>query len=317
MAYKHVFNFREKFVYPIKETVNWYPGHMSTGIRKMQQKLKNVDCILEVHDARIPFSGRNYNFHNLLTAIKPHILILNKMDLSELSYKSQILEKFKTENVNNVIFTNCKNQHDEGIKRIIPKVIDLVKNYDNSHQLKKSNYTIMIIGIPNVGKSSVINALRNRYLHKDKATAVGSTPGITRSVLEKIKINEDPLIFLLDTPGIMIPAIKNIEVALRLALCDTIKEGLIDSDILADYLLFILNKHRNFSYLHYLGLEEPCDDIRIVLLKTAISLKASFIFKTSDNQKILKPNLRAAADYFLKGFRKGEFGRMLLDEDML
>ncbi|XP_023234243.1 mitochondrial GTPase 1-like [Centruroides sculpturatus] len=302
MAYKHVVNFREKFVYPIKETVNWYPGHMSTGIRKMQQKLKSVDCILEVHDARIPFSGRNYNFHNLLTAIKPHIMILNKMDLSELSYKSQILEKFKTENINNVIFTNCKNQNDEGIKRVSFSLFLLnIKIFI----CFKSNYTIMIIGIPNVGKSSVINALRNRYLHKDKATAVGSMPGITRSVLEKIKICERSLS-------------ENGDQYFKFHIhTHTIKEGLIDTDILADYLLFILNKHRNFSYMHYLGLEEPCDDIRIVLLKTAINLKATFIFKTSDGQKILKPNLKAAADYFLKGFRKGEFGRMLLDEDML
>lgn len=305
-------NIRKKFIYPTKNVINWYPGHMDKGMRRMQEKLRSVDCILEVHDARIPFSGRNHNFYNLLTAIKPHIMILNKMDLSELSYKPQILDKFKTENVNNVIFTNCKDHTDEGIKHLLPNIINLIYN----NKVAKSYYTLMVIGIPNVGKSSLINCLRNRFLKKEKATLVGANPGVTRSVLEKIKINEDPLIFLLDTPGIMMPSIKNIEVAFKLALCDTIKSGLIESDILADFLLYCLNRKGNFSYVDYLGLNEPCDDIRIVLLKTAVNLKKTFTVKAYDGERKLRPNIEAAANYFIRAFRKGQFGKLLLDEDL-
>lgn len=107
----------------------------------------------------------------------------------------------------------------------------------------------MIIGVPNVGKSSLINALRNRHLHKPAATQEGPTAGITRSVLTRIKICEDPLIYLLDTPGVLLPNIQNIDMGMKLAMCSCFQDHLVGEEVIADYLLYYLNKNKNFTYL--------------------------------------------------------------------
>lgn len=105
--------FRKYFQIASKEAIRWYPGHMGKGMKIMQQKLKQVDCIIEVHDARIPFSGRNTEFHYTLTSARPHILLLNKKDLIERDLYASIKKKLIDDpelGVENVIFTNAKDQ---------------------------------------------------------------------------------------------------------------------------------------------------------------------------------------------------------------
>ncbi|XP_076307969.1 mitochondrial GTPase 1-like isoform X2 [Tachypleus tridentatus] len=309
--------FRESYTVANKDLSKWFPGHMYKGMKQMQQKLKMVDCILEVHDARIPFSGRNPNFYHLLTAVKPHILVLNKVDLADVTSQKQIEQSLKQQGINQIIFTNCKDQKDRGLKKVLPTVTDLVTNSERYNRTESKEFHLMAIGVPNVGKSSLINMLRNLHLKKGKASRVGALAGITRSVLERIKISEDPPIYLLDTPGILAPNIKNVEVGLRLALCATVRDHLIGEDLIADYLLYWLNKHQNFSYVQYLGIEEPSDDIRLVLLKTALNLGKTVKVLSSEGSWVQMPNLQAASSHFIKGFRQGKFGRVLLDNEFL
>lgn len=101
--------FRKTFKTVEKDLLRWFPGHMGKGMKQMQQKLKLVDCIIEVHDARIPLSGRNTDFKYTVSGLKPHILILNKKDLIDKSVIPSIAENVKKE-VNHVIFTNCKDR---------------------------------------------------------------------------------------------------------------------------------------------------------------------------------------------------------------
>lgn len=113
-----------------------------------------------------------------------------------------------------------------------------------------------MVGIPNTGKSSLINALRTLNLRKSgSATPVGNRPGVTRAVMNKIKISESPLVYLLDTPGILIPDMKSLEASMKLALCETVVENTVGPVRIADYLLYWLNKTGNFQYVSHLQLE--------------------------------------------------------------
>nr|XP_042900082.1 mitochondrial GTPase 1-like isoform X2 [Parasteatoda tepidariorum] len=245
---RHLSTFRDTFIskYGKPESQAWFPGHMYKGILQMQAKLAVVDCIIEVHDARIPFSGRNPKFYSMLTAVKPHLLVLNKCDKIEYSYRKKIKDRLLKENIQNVLFTNCKANTKSGVDKIIPTVLELIEMSSKYQKGMAADFALMVIGIPNVGKSSIINKLRNIHLKKKKASHVGAVPGITKSVLEKIKISENPKVYLYDTPGVMQPKIDNIEVGLRLALCRTLRDDLIGEALIADYLLYWLNKNKNF-----------------------------------------------------------------------
>lgn len=310
--------FRQSFKVVDKALLRWFPGHMGKGMKQMQQKLKSVDCIIEVHDARIPLSGRNPDFKYNISGLKPHILVLNKMDLADLNYKKIVEEKIKREqNISSVFYTNCKDSLCPGVKKIIPTALNLIKGSNRYNRSENVDSRIMIIGVPNVGKSSLINAIRNTVLGKRNAAHVGAVAGITRSVQHQIKVSQDPLIYVLDTPGVLSPTIKHVETGLKLALCATLQDHLVGEEIIADYLLYWFNKNNNFDYVSYLNCDEPTDDIRIALAKAAISRQASVKYRNFDGAYIYRPDLQGMARNFLNAFRTGVFGKVLLDNDLL
>ncbi|XP_069695216.1 mitochondrial GTPase 1 [Periplaneta americana] len=311
---KTLYNFREKFRVVDRQALNWFPGHMGKGMKQMQQRLKLVDCVVEVHDARIPISGRNSNFRHTVHGIKPHILVLNKKDLSDLQRKNEVEEMLKKDGVQHVFFTNCKDQKCSGVKQIIPTVANLVSSSERYNRSDEKDFAVMVIGVPNVGKSSLINVLRNKHIGRKSAAQVGAVAGITRSVQNRIKVSDNPLVYLLDTPGILTPNITDVETGLRLALCSCLQDHLVGVDVIADYLLYCLNKHNNFSYVELMGLEEPTDNIGTVLTKGAVKLgKYQRILSMENNRYIQRPDLEAAARYLIKSFRCGDLGKILLD----
>nr|XP_036867245.1 mitochondrial ribosome-associated GTPase 1 isoform X11 [Manis javanica] len=237
---------RERFPLGGRDVARWFPGHMAKGLKKMQSSLKLVDCIIEVHDARIPFSGRNPLFRETL-GLKPHLLVLNKMDLADLKEQQKILQHLEGEGLQNVIFTNCVK--DVNIKQVIPMVTELVGSSYRYHRGENLEACVLVVGVPNVGKSSLINSLRRQHLKKGKATRVGGEPGITRAVMSRIQVCERPLTFLLDTPGVLAPRIESVETGLKLALCGTVLDHLVGEETLADYLLYTLNRHQLFGAL--------------------------------------------------------------------
>lgn len=305
--------YRDTFKLFDSNVLRWFPGHMDRGLKQMQSKLIHMDCIIEVHDSRIPFSGRNPIFQSSITAIKPHILVLNKRDLCDGMLQPKIMQRIKEEsNIKNILFTNCKNQNCSGLKAIFPLAEDLIKRSDRYHRNQSREHNIMIIGIPNVGKSSLLNTMRNRYLSKPNASPVGGVPGITRSVLNRIKISEDPPVYVLDTPGILWPNIPDIETGLKMALCNILQDHLVGEDVIADYLLFWMNQRKKFSYVEYMGLDEPTDEISEVLTKGAVYLNKYKKIKTSEGYKTY-PDFILAAKHLLDGFRKGALGKFVLD----
>lgn len=308
---------RKSFKLITKDVVHWFPGHMGKGLKQMQQKLKTIDCIIEVHDARIPLSGRNPEFKYTVSGLKPHILVLNKKDLTDEKSQSRIADQIKLdEGIDHVIFTNCKDQQCKGIQSLMPIAKDLMSKSNRFNRSEEIDHTLMIIGVPNVGKSSLINILRNRHLRKKSATAVGAVAGITRSVLTRIKISEEPLIYLLDTPGILAPKVKDTETGMKLALCSCLQDHLVGPDLIADYLLYWLNRNERFEYVDYMGLQNPTDNILEVLVSGAKLLNKYKKVKNYDGQLLLKPDFDYVAHHFLKYFRSGEMGRINLDNHL-
>ncbi|XP_045453055.1 mitochondrial GTPase 1 [Melitaea cinxia] len=312
------YNFRTKCPYVSKDLLRWFPGHMNKGLKQMQRKLKSVDCVIEVHDARIPFTGRNPIFTSTMTGAKPHILVLNKKDLTVQSLIPKIKDQLTAkEGIENVIFTNSKDQHCRGLKSLRPRMVDIIKNSNRYNRSEELDYSVMIIGVPNVGKSSLINMLRSRNMNLKHALPVGAVAGITRSVMTRIKINNDPKIFMLDTPGILEPSVKNIEMGLKLALCASLQDHLVGEEIIADYLLYWLNKHGKFKYVDFMGLEEPSDDINKVLITGSIKFNRVRRIRDYDGQTREVPDVIEVARTMIRAFRTGELGKILLDIDLL
>jgi len=312
-------SFRPEYKFPVNSSKNWFPGHMHKGLKDMQRKVIDVDCVIEVHDARIPFSGRNTTFKETISGVKPHILILNKEDLVPKQNREQIIKKIKESDpiISEVMFANASSGQCPTLKTLLPKSIELIEKSNRYHRVGVPERSIIIIGIPNVGKSTIINKLRNANLQsKGKATKVGATPGVTRVVHEKIRISNRPLVFLLDTPGISKPNVKDMHVGMKLAACNTLNDMVIGQLYICDYLLWYLNTHNHFDYVAYMGLEEPEQDCHLMLAKSAL-IHGKIIEKTQHGQKKKLPDYEYVAMKFLQGFRKGHFGRFYLDEDQM
>ncbi|KAK3931874.1 Mitochondrial GTPase 1 [Frankliniella fusca] len=310
-------SFKNKYANNI---LQWFPGHMGKGLKQMQQQLKNVDCIVEVHDARIPISGRNELFKSTLLGIRPHLLVLNKCDLIEKEMQPEVLNALRENNAaTDVLFTDCRTAQGHGVVDIVPTIIKKVQDVYRYNRENEKSYNFLVIGVPNVGKSSLINVLRNYYTKRRKATRVGAVAGITRSVLTKIQVCYEPPMYLLDTPGILEPQVRNIESGFRLALCASMQDHLVGFINIADYLLYWLNKNGHFSYVEELGIPGPCDDIIEVLTVSAIKQNSFIKYKdVSKGGKVTqRPHIEAAAQNMLRMFRHGKLGRFVLDSDIL
>ena len=165
----------------------------------------------------------------------------------------------------------------------------------------------MIVGMPNVGKSSLLNALRNIGVHKRKAAHTGAQPGVTRKIGTTVKILERDEngegVYLIDTPGVFVPYVPNAESMLKLALCGSVKDTIITPTTLADYLLYHLNLYSPAVYKDY---SPPTNDITEILHALAV--------KTGRLQKGGEPDLQASALWMIQRWRNGKLGRFVLDE---
>ncbi|BFF91463.1 mitochondrial GTPase 1 [Drosophila madeirensis] len=311
--------FRKAFQLPTRQRINWFPGHMNKGMRQIQQKLRNVDCIVEIHDARIPLAGRNSQFFDTITGsgVKPHILVLNKIDLLGPKQQRSVTQQLRRQQpeLKNILFTNCKDQRNHGVLDILPLATRLVADSSRYNRAQSAEHNIMIIGVPNVGKSSIINVLRNVHLKKRSAARVGAEAGVTRAVGERIKIQEKPAVYMIDTPGILQPSVTDDEMGMKLALVGCLPDHIVGEDLIADYLLYWLNSHRRFEYVEKLSLSSgPSDNISTVLAEYAHTEGLFHRVKQYDGQVEVMTNLLAAARKFIHFFRTGQLGSINLDE---
>lgn len=240
------------------------------------------------------------------------------MDLADLTEQQKIVQRLEEKGLSNVLFTNCVK--DENIKQIVPKVMELIRCSYRYHRAETPEYCIMVVGVPNVGKSSLINSLRRQHLRTGKAARVGGEPGITRAVTSRIQVCERPLVFLLDTPGVLAPRIESVETGLKLALCGTVLDHLVGEETMADYLLYTLNRHGLFGYVQHYALASACDQIEWVLKNVAIKLRKTRKVKVltgTGNVNVIQPDYAMAARDFLRTFRSGLLGQVMLDRDII
>ncbi|HEX9026378.1 MAG TPA: ribosome biogenesis GTPase YlqF [Clostridium sp.] len=204
--------------------INWFPGHMKKTQREIKENLALVDAVIEIRDARIPRSSANPDIEKLLEG-KPRIILLNKSDLTDGAVTKEWIKHLTKEDVR-VLEVNCLKG--DGLKNIKPMLLTLLKEkHDRLRTRGMDNITtrVMVVGIPNVGKSTFINRLGKNNIAK-----TGDRPGVTKS---KQWIKTDLGIELLDTPGVLWPRFEDNVTALNLAFTGAIKDEIMDIEELA------------------------------------------------------------------------------------
>ena len=210
-----------------KANINWYPGHMAKTKREISEKLSLIDIVYEVIDARMPISSKIVDIDELIKD-KPRILIVTKYDLCDKEQTDKILEIYeKNYKIIKVDLLNGNNLKD--IIALTQKLMIPINEKRKSQGMKERSARVLIVGVPNVGKSTLINRLVGR-----KSVNVGNKPGVTKN-LNWIRINKD--VELLDTPGILWPKLENQTQAHILASLSSIKEEILNPDEIATFIL--------------------------------------------------------------------------------
>ena len=213
-----------------KTNINWYPGHMAKTKREIKEKIDLIDIVFEVIDSRIPLSSKNKDIDSLISG-KPHVLIMTKVDLCDKDKTSKWIKYYEDKGYIVITMDLINKPNTKIIFDKIKPLIDNLNEKRKSKGLKPRRARILVVGVPNVGKSTLINRLVGK-----KATNVGNKPGVTKN-LEWIRINDK--IELLDTPGILWPRLDDYEIVHNLASMTAIKEEVLDEE---DIAIFIIKK---------------------------------------------------------------------------
>lgn len=273
--------------------IHWYPGHIAKAQRQLKEKLNLVDVIIEVIDSRIPYSSW-YKTTDKLCSDKPRIILMNKSDVSDNNLNKKWSEIIKKISNCDVIITSLKNKNDTEIitKKIVSLASDIMEKRTQKGLLPRAVRT-MVIGMPNVGKSSTINRLVKRA-----KTKTGAKAGVTRQQ-QWVRINEK--IELLDTPGIIPTTQEDQFQALKLACVNSVGENSYDSEIVAQELLKILNNKYPKTLKEYFDIENE----NLTIEK--IAFKKNWILKNGI------ADTKRASQIFLSNFRDGKIGNFTLE----
>ena len=272
--------------------IHWYPGHIAKAERQLKEKLNLCDVVIEVLDARIPFSSIYNNIESLLGG-KPRLVLLNKADLVDRAELKLFVDKIKEKSKMPVMITDAKNSKD--LQPIVKKVLDLAEPRIQAIMAKgllRRPARVMVVGMPNVGKSSVINKLT-----KSSKTKIGAKAGVTRQQ-QWVRINKD--IDLLDTPGIIPMRQDDQEAATKLAFVNSVSEHAYDNEIVAQKLLDILAKKYDAQLKEYYNVDE--------LNLEKIAFSRNWIISET------RADIDRTSNSILKYFRDGKLGKFILDE---
>lgn len=217
-----------------KTSINWYPGHMAKTKREISEKLFLIDVVFEVIDARIPLSSKNKDIDTLIKD-KPKVLIMTKMDLCDITKTNKWKSYYENNGYQVIMVDLINNKNINEIFNKINPIINALNEKRKSKGLKERKIRALVLGIPNVGKSTLINRLVGK-----KATNVGNRPGVTKN-LQWIRVNDK--LELLDTPGILWPRLDNNEVAHNLASMTAIKEEVLDLEDISIYIINTMFKY--------------------------------------------------------------------------
>lgn len=280
--------------------INWFPGHMKKTKELLKNNLKLVDVVYELLDSRIPLSSRNPEIDKIINN-KPRIVIMNKSDLSNKKVNQDWINYFKNQGIPTVLVNSVKNK---GVSQLINETNNLIKDKKEKLRakgIKNKPTRVMIVGIPNVGKSTLINALAGK-----KSAKTGNRPGVTKGK-QWIKLRGN--IELLDTPGILWPKLEDKEGAMKLAFTGAIKDDIMDIETLG---LKLIEKLMNIEPTK---LQERYDIT--ILDKTPLQVMEEIAKKRGCILKGKEIDYTRVAHIVLDEFRNGVIGSISLEQPNL
>jgi len=279
--------------------IQWYPGHMAKTRRMIADQLKNVDAVCELLDARIPLSSRNPDVDEL-TAGKPRLVVLNRVDQADAASTKAWADWFRARGCA-VLETNAKSG--AGTKQFAAAVRELLSEKLRAYEAKGQNRVlrVMVLGIPNVGKSTFINQVAGR-----KSAKAEDRPGVTR---DKQWVPIDRGLELLDTPGILWPKFDDPSVGLNLAFTGAVKDDILDTETLGCHLMAWLGEHApNILPVSALPRREEENEIAHgYRLLEAMGKKRGFLISGGE------VDTERMAKVLLNEFRAGKIGRFTLE----
>lgn len=289
--------------------INWYPGHMAKTKREIIQDLKLIDVVIELVDSRIPISSRNPDIKNM-TKGKKKVIVFNKSDLADQKETLKWVQFYKKQGIPAVITDSNSGRGIQDVIKEVEKLMEeeIQKNIEKGRVGRKIR--VMVLGIPNVGKSSFINRIV-----KKNSLAVGNRPGVTREK-QWIRVNEK--IELLDTPGVLWPKFESEEVALNLAYTGTIKDDILEKVEIAFQLLRYLLYHyqENVTNRYSISKEEITsilekeqeENVNIYEIMQLIGRKRGAIVSGGrvDDEKV--------ANLLIDDYRTGKLGKITLEK---
>ena len=274
----------------------WYPGHMTKAKRMMQENIKLIDLVIELVDARVPVSSRNPEIDEL-GKNKARLILLNKSDLAEDKLNDAWAEYFKTKGYSVLKVNSRKGGGVKSIYGVIQEACQEKSERDRKRGILNRPVRAMVVGIPNVGKSTFINALAGKACAK-----TGNKPGVTKGK-QWIRLNKN--VELLDTPGILWPKFEDQKVGLRLALIGSIKDEILNVEELAMELIGFLKENYPGLLKEKYQIEE-LEDNYAALQEIAISRHCLVRGNELDTEK--------AARLLLDDFRNGRLGKITLEK---
>lgn len=272
--------------------IQWFPGHMAKAKRQMEENLKKVDFIIEIRDARMPYSSKNPLIDEMVHQ-KPRLVILSKKDKADPKRSEQWIQAMNNEQTRAIAIDLI---HDNFRSRIIQESLELNRAFIEKQKkrgIRPRALRAMIVGIPNVGKSTLINSLAKR-----KAAQTGDKPGVTKS-LQWIKVG--PELEVLDTPGVLWPKFESQQSGLILAALGSIKDDVVHMDDLALYCCQYLMDHQPEALLQTYGLsqleETPWQTLQAIARKRGWLLKGDI-----DENRTMRT--------FIQDIRSSKLGRI-------
>ncbi len=275
--------------------IHWYPGHIAKAEKKLKEQLSLVDAVIEVLDARLPLSSCYEDITRLLGQ-KPRLILLNKADLTIKSELNKFIKHLEAQTGFPVIPTDAKNSKD--LKHIVSKAVELSEPRIQAIMAKgllRRPARVMVVGMPNVGKSSIINKLT-----RSSKTKIGAKAGVTRQQ-QWVRIN--PQLELLDTPGIIPMKQEDQDRAKKLAFVNSISENAYSNEMVAQELLDMLNETQAKIFREYYKLPEDKE-----LNLDNISIERNWLLTGGSTDR------ERTAVYILRDFREGKIGKFILDE---
>lgn len=279
--------------------IQWFPGHMAKTRRLMKANLPLVDVVVEITDARVPVSSRNPEMKNLVGG-KPRVVVLNKCDMADEALTAEWIEYYRANGVK-AIAMDCRSG--KGLNKLVPTVKEVMKKELEKRAAKGMEgkpIRMMVVGIPNVGKSSFINRVAG-----GKRAKVEDRPGVTRG---KQWVTLEKGIDLLDMPGVLWPKFDDKTVGEHLAFTGAIKDDILDTELLAMRLADLLNReYHSLLCERYKLTDEETADIEPYDLLSLIGAKRGMKVSGGD------VNTERAAAMLLDEFRGGKIGRITLE----